>query len=186
MKRVLAAVVLMLGLSYCQRASEENGSRIVLPNPKLLRCKASDCYQVWLEKSAETNAVFPKQVTIDMNQSCLYGMTALCDRSAPLDDIRAAIDERYRKWAVPEFINSPLKIWRVEPEKFAIQLSVASKKDKTGNMADAGTKQAIYIAFGGRSACNTPEANGSVAERGWAGADRIFDFQLHARKSLLL
>jgi hypothetical protein len=156
MKRILAAVVLTIGVAYGQTATKENGSRIVLPNHKLLRCKSSDCYQVWLEKSAEPNAVFPKQVTVDMNQSCLYGMTALFDRSIPLDEIRAAIDERYGNGAVPEFVNSPSKIWRVEPEKFAIQLSVASKNDEKRNIADAGTRQAIYLAFGGKSACNTP------------------------------
>jgi hypothetical protein len=156
MKRVLTAVVLMLGLACGQTATEENGNRIVLPNPKLLRCKSSDCSQMWLEKSAETNAVYQRQVIIDMNQSCLYGMTALFDKSVPLDDIKAAIDGRYGKWAVPEFLNSPLKLWRVEPEKFAIQLSVATKKDEKRNIADAGTRQALYIAFGGKSACNIP------------------------------
>lgn len=156
MKRVLAAMVLMLGLACGQAVTEENGSRIVLPNPKLLRCKTSGCYQVWLEKSADTNAVFPKQVSIDMNQSCLYGMTALYDKSIPLDDIRTAIDEHYGKWAVPGFANSPLRLWRVEPEKFAIQLSIATKKDEKRNTGDAGTKRAIYIAFGGRSACDVP------------------------------
>jgi hypothetical protein len=57
---------------------------------------------------------------------------------------------------LPEFVSSPLKIWRVEPDKFAIQLSVADKKDEKQNIADAGTKQAISIAFGGKSACNVP------------------------------
>jgi hypothetical protein len=154
MKRILATLVLMIGLTHGQTAKEESSSRIVLPNPKLLRCKSSDCYQVWLENSPKTNAVFPKQVSIDMNQSCLYGMTALYDKSVALDDIRAAIDERYGKWAVPELVNSPLRVWRVEPEKFAIQLAVATRKDEKRNMAEAGTKQAIYIAFGGMSACN--------------------------------
>jgi hypothetical protein len=156
MKRILAAMVLMLGLAYGQTASEENGSHIVLPNPKLLRCKSPNRYQVWLEESVEKNAVFPKQVSIDMNQSCPYGMTALYDKSIPLEDIRAAIDEHYGKWAVPKFVNSSMKIWRVEPEKFAIQLSTASKKDEKRNIAEAGTKRAIYIAFGGRSACSIP------------------------------
>ena len=32
MKRVIAAVVLMLGLAYCQTAKEGNVRRIVLPN----------------------------------------------------------------------------------------------------------------------------------------------------------
>jgi hypothetical protein len=155
MKRVIAAVVLMLGLAHFQTAKEENGRRFVLPNPQLLRCSSSDCFQLWSEKP-EANAVFPKQVIIDMNQNCIYGLRALYDKSIPVDDIKSAIDERYAKWARADFVNSPLKLWRVEPEKFAIQLSVADKKDEKRNVAEAGTKQAIYIAFGGRSTCNIP------------------------------
>jgi len=49
-----------------------------------------------------------------------------------------------------------LKLWRVEPEKFAIQLSIADKKDAKRNIAEAGAKRAIYIAFGGTSACSIP------------------------------
>ena len=83
-------------------------------------------------------------------------MTVLYDQPTTIDEVKAAVDERYGKWAQPEFGSSPLRIWRVEPEKFAIQLSVADKKDEKRNIAEAGTKQAIYIAFGGRSACNAP------------------------------
>jgi len=158
MKRVIAAVVLMLGLAHCQSAQQEDSSRLMLPTPKLLRCRSSDCFQLWLEKPEEANAVFPKQLIIDMKQSCLYGMTALYDKSIPMDEVKAAIDERYRKWALPSNDDAavPVKLWRVEPEKFAIQLSVADKKDEKMNIAEAGTKRAIYIAFGGRSACNMP------------------------------
>jgi hypothetical protein len=158
MKRIIAAVVLTLGLANCQTAKEENKSRLVLPNPKLLRCRSSDCLTLWLDRSTEANAVFPKQVIIDMNQNCLYGMTVLYDKSIPINDVKAAIDERYGKWALPGYDDPtvPAKLWRVEPEKFAIQLSVADKKDDKKNMAEAGTKQAIYIAFGGRTACNIP------------------------------
>jgi len=111
-----------------------------------------------LEKPAEANAVFPKQLIIDMNQSCLYGMTALYDKSIPVEDVKAAIDERHGKWALPlnDDAAGPVKLWRVEPEKFAISLSIADKKDEKRNIAESGTKQAIYIAFGGRSACNIP------------------------------
>ncbi len=89
-----------------------------------------------------------------MNQNCLYGVTALYDKSVSVDDVKTAIDERYEKWAHADSANSPVKLWRVEPEKFAIQLSVAGKEDEKKNIGEAGTKQAIYIAFGGRSACN--------------------------------
>lgn len=157
MRRLLAASVFMLLLDCGPIVPRESASRVVLPNPKLLRCKSSDCFQMWVEKSVEASAVFPKQFSIDMNdQNCLYGMKAPYDKSISLDDIKAAIDERYGKWALPGFENSGMKLWRVEPEKFAIQLSVADKADEKRQLADAGTKQAIYIAFGGASACNVP------------------------------
>ncbi len=93
MKRLIAAVVSILGLAHCQAPKEENsGSRLVLPNPKLLRCRSSDCFQLWLDKSAEANSIFPKQMIIDMDQSCLYGMIVLYDKSIPLSDVKAAIE----------------------------------------------------------------------------------------------
>jgi hypothetical protein len=152
MKRILAAVLLVLVPTYSQMVSKETRSRIVPPNPDLLRCKSSACSQTWLEKSGQADAIFPKQVIIDMNQDCLYGITALYDRSIPVDEIRNALDERYGKWAVSA--AAPLRVWRVEPDKFAIQLSVADKNDQERQIADVGTKQVIYIAFGGKSACN--------------------------------
>jgi hypothetical protein len=154
MKRFVAVVLLTLGLANSQTAQEEKSKRLLLPNPKLLGCKSSDCFQLWLETPTEANAAFPKQLIIDMKQNCLYGMTALYDKSVPLADVKAAIDERYEKWAYPKNDDTamPVKLWRVEPEKFAIQLSVAGKKDEKMNFAEAGTKQAIFIAFG--AACS--------------------------------
>jgi hypothetical protein len=72
--------------------------------------------------------------------------------------LRCAIDERYGKWAYAENEDAgmPVKRWRGEPERFAIQLSVADKKDEKMNIAEAGTKPAIYIAFGGGTACSLP------------------------------
>lgn len=155
MKRFFAAAVLMMVLANCQAAQHEKNKRLVLPNPKLLRCKTADCFQLWLETPAEPDAIFPKQMRVDMTQNCLYGMTAIYDKSVSLDDLKTAIDERYGKWALAQFANSPIKLWRVESEKFAIQLSAADKKDEKMNLGDAGTKQAIYIAFGGVTACNS-------------------------------
>lgn len=156
MKRLIAAVPLTLALANPQTAQEEKRKQLLLPHPKLLRCKSADCFQLWSESPTETNAVFPKQLIIDMNQDCLYGMTALYDKSIRLEDVKAAIDERYGKWALAQFVNSPMKLWRVEPEKFAISLSVAGKKDEKMKIGEAGTKRAIYITFSGASGCNVP------------------------------
>jgi hypothetical protein len=95
-------------------------------------------------------------MTIDLNRDCIYGLTASYDRSVPLDEIKAAIDERYRQWAVNIHPNSPPYMWRVEPERFAIQLSAAGKQDAKKRLFEAGTSHVIYIAFGGESAWVTP------------------------------
>lgn len=156
MKKIIAALVVILSLPHYQTADEEKSTLLVLPNPKLLRCRSSECFQLWSEKPTDEKAVFPKQVIIDMNQDCLYGMSALYDKSISLEDITAAIDARYGKWARSDFADSPVKLWRVESDKFAIQLSVAGKDDEKKSIAEVGTKQAIFIAFGGKSACGMP------------------------------
>ena len=93
---------------------------------------------------------------VDMDQGCIYGMTALYDKSVPLEQIVSAIDDRYKQWTVNGLSHASLRVWRVEDQKFSIQLAVASKEDEKRNAAEAGTRQAIYIAFGGKSACDTP------------------------------
>lgn len=155
MKRAIVAAVLMLGLTPPRTATEVNGEHVVLPNPRLLRCTSAECFQLWSEKPIQS-AVFPKQLIVDMNQGCIYGMTALYDKSVSVDAIKSAIDERYAKWQNTELSSSPVKLWRVEPEQFTIQLSVASGGDEKRKVAEAGTKQTIYIAFGGKSTCNFP------------------------------
>jgi len=77
MREILAALVLVFFLPISQPAKEDS-SAIVLPNPKLLTCKFADCSQLWSNSMGAT--VFPKQLIIDSNQHCVYGMTALYDK----------------------------------------------------------------------------------------------------------
>jgi hypothetical protein len=154
MKKVIAAIVLMLSPAHVQTTHEEK-SHIVLPSPKLLRCKSSDCFNLWLEER-QANAVFPKQLLIDMNQDCVYGLEAFYEKSVSVHDIESAIDEHYFESKNEDLAKHSIRVWRVESEKFAIQLGEADKKDEKRNGDEAGTKQLIYIAFGDRSACITP------------------------------
>ena len=151
MQKIVAAILLALSLPFCQPA-QEHKSIIVLPNPKLLTCKGADCSGFW-SKESEHNTVFPKQLFIDTEAGCVYGMTARYDKSVSVDDLAAAVDERYGKWTIPHFEKGPLRLWRVESEKFAIQLAVLDQRDEKRGVAEAGTKQLIFLPFGGRSAC---------------------------------
>jgi len=154
MQRVIAALVLTLGLTHFQGAKEEK-SRVVLPDPKLLRCGSSNCSGLWLG-GRQPSDVFPKQLHLDLNQNCVYGLTAFYDKSVSIHDIELAIDEHYLESKNLDFEKTRMRLWRVEPEKFAIQLSEADKKDEKREAVEAGTKYVIYIAFGGRTACDTP------------------------------
>ncbi|GEM_PF-2199364 len=153
MRSAILLSLLLLSLPNSQTAQERPRGHIILPSPQLLRCKATDCFQLWSGKPEERNAIFPKQFVVDMNGDCLYGMTATYDKSVSVEAIKEAIDTEYGKWALSDFAKSPIKLWRVQPEKFAIQLSEPGTKDQKMNKAEEGTKQVTYIAFGGRSAC---------------------------------
>jgi hypothetical protein len=152
MRKSIAALVVILCLPCLQGARGQSPAHFVLPNPNLLRCNGSDCSQVWPE-SVERKDIFPKQVIVDVDHGCIYGITAFYDKSIPFEQLKAAVDDRYQQWSVKQ-ANAVLGLWRVEPQKFSIQLSVADQGDEKRHVAEAGTKLAIYIAFGGKSACS--------------------------------
>ena len=41
-----------------------------------------------------------------------------------MDTLKSVIDKQYAKWAQPDNSTLPVKIWRVESQQFAIQLSI--------------------------------------------------------------
>jgi len=129
MNRLIATAILATGLTFCGQVGHEYGKQVALPNSKLLRCVASGCGQLWLDTPADTNTIYPKQVSIDVRDSCPMGVMARYDKSVSIQEVKAAIDQRYGKWALSENDDAsvPVKLWRVEPEEFAIQLSVVDK-----------------------------------------------------------
>jgi hypothetical protein len=155
MKKVIATAALALFLAPFQTAKEQTGGRVVLPNPNLLRCRSSDCSQLWSE-NPDADAVLPTQIRVDVVHNCVYGFTAVYDKSVSMDALEAAIDERYKKWALAEFTNSQARLWRVESEKLVIQLSTGNKKDEKKGFAWAGTKMVMFLPIGGKSACANP------------------------------
>lgn len=113
-------------------------AHIVLPNSTLVGCRTSNCYQVLPDPVADENAVYPWQVRLDFNQSAIIGLIALYDQPTTIDNVQAAIDERYGKWAMADFRTGPVRLWRVEPpKKFAINLAVN----------DDGMVQLIYLSY---------------------------------------
>jgi hypothetical protein len=74
-------------------------------------------------------------MTIDFKGAYAYGITAKYDKLTPVNNIKAVLDRDYGQWAVPSLNAPPVMMWRVEPEKFTVQLSAG----------DDGTPQLIYL-----------------------------------------
>jgi len=86
----------------------------------------------------------------------------------PTEEIRAAIDQKFGKWAAAANSDPSVlvKLWRVEPQKFAIQLAPVDKKGelmtlgqalsqpltdkRVGSANSVVAKQVIYLAFADR------------------------------------
>jgi hypothetical protein len=128
----------------------------VLPNPKLMKCRTVECSQLWPTNSTEGHTIFPKQVRIDVDQGCVYGVTALYDKSIATDDVKAAIDKSYSNWALQNSSDSAVKLWRVTRDRFTIQLTVAGQFDEQMNFAQSGTNVLAFLAFEGKAACGAP------------------------------
>ena len=154
MRALTALVMLMAGLVSAEPNRESAGRHIALPNPNLMRC-ASGRPQLWQDEVSETTALYPVQLVLDHldDHGCPQGTTALYDKTVPLETIQAALDHHYGQWARADNADVPVKLWRVESEKFAIQLAVVGEngreegRSKQSAIDEAGMKQVIYLSF---------------------------------------
>jgi hypothetical protein len=152
MRKAAAIVIAILALSDRSTATRNAGPVVALPSPELLRCAGPSCQQIWhLPSSAD--AIYPRQVAIDFDHGCAYGLTAFYDASVSYDAIKSVIDDSYKQWTVPKLTLPNFAVWRIEPMRFVIDLAILDKKDAKLFHEDIGTKEVIYIAFAGKDAC---------------------------------
>ncbi|HEX7285161.1 MAG TPA: hypothetical protein VF532_03220 [Candidatus Angelobacter sp.] len=131
-------IVLTIGLTCGGKAVQSPDGRVVLPNIELAGCDSLRCSLIWPDQTSAGNAAYPKHVSVDLDNNSIRAVMAIYDQSVTMDEIKAAVDQRYGQWALAA-INpySHMRLWRVEPEKFAISLFEDSN----------GTKQLFYFKF---------------------------------------
>jgi hypothetical protein len=136
--RAFLAAVFAMGLTCCGTRVQEPDGRVVLPNIKLPGCDSPRCSLIWPDKSSAPNPAYPKHVSVDLENGSIRAVMAIYDQSVTIEEIKGAVDQRYGKWALPTSDpHSHMRLWRVEPEKFAISLFDD----------DDGTKSLFYFAF---------------------------------------
>jgi|SRR5580704_427082 hypothetical protein len=135
--RFVAAALVIFGLTSPVSAAPHPAEHVILPDPKLIGCKVSTCSQVMPDPIADSHAVYPRKVLVDITNGGIIGLVALYDPATPIDVIKASIDDRYGKWAAPDFKTGPINFWRVEPERLVISLS----RDDTNGIS------VVYLVF---------------------------------------
>ena len=165
MRVFVAALLTSLMLGVGAGNQEKTDRKIVLVDPGLIGSCPGQCSQLWQENVPTADKTYPVQVILDISQErgCLYGITALYDKSVPVRDIKAELDQRYGSFAKPGSPTSPVKLWRVEPERIAIQLAVVDEDKEAGPLKSRkqgeataddgrdirGKRQVIYLPFAG-------------------------------------
>ena len=135
------AIILLIAitsLAICPFGVAQNHRHIVLPDFKLAGSSAPDISQIWQHpKPDDPRAIYPKQISIDIDNNVVQGLTAIYDKSISIGDLQLAINEHYGNFVLENLRVPPMQVWRVEPEKFVISLSEA----------EDGMKQVIYLKF---------------------------------------
>jgi hypothetical protein len=133
--KLIGVAVLSFAMTSSKCTSTNSRRNVVLPSIHLIGCKTSPCSQIWSDDTTSPGATFPQKVSVDIDDKGVLGVDAKYSKSTALDDISASIDSRYRKWVFPKDQAGRHTLWRVDPERLAIQLS---------ENAD-GTKEVIYL-----------------------------------------
>ena len=131
MKIFIAALLFAAALRPSMGADAAEAKEVILPNSKLLRICASACSPLWLDQPTTAKPIYPASLTVDNFESggnCPHGVMAFYDKSVSFDDIKRALDQHWQKWAVSDHSNPRILLWRVESERFAIQLAITARR----------------------------------------------------------
>lgn len=124
--RIIFVLILLVvsGMQIACRQSSHHAaqSRVVLPNPELLRCHFGECAQMWSTVGAKPDGITPWRVTIERlgNDPCPNGIIALYDKDVSIEELVNAVTERYG----PVYLKGDLPggVWKDASKNLAISL----------------------------------------------------------------
>ena len=118
-----AAFVIGMQIACHQPSHHAGQSRVVLPNPELLKCRFGECAQMWSAVVAKPGGITPWRVTIERlgNDPCANGIIAWYDKNVSMEELIDAVTEQYG----PVYLKGgalPGGIWRDASKKLVIDL----------------------------------------------------------------
>jgi hypothetical protein len=144
MRNAIGHLVVAASLACFGQAKPESGRRVILPNPKLIRCVSLDCYQLWEDKAPRAGDIYPVGVEVGLpGKHCPFGVSAVYDKSVSFADLQAALEARFGKRTPEHWTEASVMVWQVGDD-FMIVLDEADRKIAKSRQVDVGTKE-IFI-----------------------------------------
>lgn len=127
------------------QARQQSSSRVILPNTKLVRCMASDCFQLLQDDPPRPGDIYPEHIDVAfLDRWCPFGLTARYNKAVSFDNLKAALEKRYGKGTVENWPHGPAMTWQVESDHVFIELEIADKQMAQNQHVEEGTKTIHY------------------------------------------
>ena len=137
----IAIAVLTLTLVCVGQDALKPGGRVILPNPKLVRCSSLDCYQLWEAKAPSTGDIYPIRIEVALlGKACPFGLSAVYDKAVPFEYLQAALESRFGKGEPKQWTKARLTVWEVADD-FTIVLDEADEGIAKARHVDVGAKE---------------------------------------------
>lgn len=138
----VAIFLLVVCLVAHAQTEHETVRRVVLPNPGLIHCVSTDCYQLWLDHAPQPGDIYPLRVVVSLlGKHCPAGVSAIYDKSVAFEDLQAALEARYGKGEPEHWTKAALMVWHVDAGNFSIMLDTADKRISKVRRLDLGAKE---------------------------------------------
>lgn len=118
-KYLIILSILCLAIGHTAFANQV----INLPNIDLVGKELHNSYSL-TTKETDGGAINPEQFMIDISKEKISGIVAIYGKNVEFSELTKAINKKYKRWLLEISKNNSLKIWRITPKKFTIQLSM--------------------------------------------------------------
>jgi hypothetical protein len=99
---------------------------IFLPNPDLLHQHVSTNVLLFVSGRAHRQSdigLYPEMLSLDITGGRISSLNAIYGKAVSFRQVESRVNEDYGDWASETFLDTEIRLWRVETMRFVIQLS---------------------------------------------------------------
>ncbi len=115
-------VIFLVSTSFAKEFEEV----VVLPNPEIIGKRVQSLntsHLIIAKNNSGKKMIYPFEIVLDIEDGKITALKASYNSSLGLEKVESEINKLYKKWALKGFEDTNMRLWRIEPYKFAISVS---------------------------------------------------------------